>query len=423
MGKLDEQLIQLINNEIEGKGGGFEEFCTLASEVVQPVVKKVFPKNETLYKKAVKQILVRMYQKIEMADMNQIQEWMERFALDVLEKNYPRETAAAKKREARPEQETVKNEESLQKSARTEEQEQDELIAAAMAAFAKLQDGQPEEQVELPEEVQSFFEPEQPKEQDLQDTQELQIEITQPAGQQQETADISQTGPAAQKSDENPAGQTAQESEELSMEDDETEDIEGFSLESDGDEDDGDEFEEEPSDVSSFWNDRSNVKKILIAAIPCVIAVIVVVVLLAGGKKKQPVSVNHSMSTTAKQTETTTVSTQAQPSSQTQTAQSETQEQTERTTAQQTAEQTTKKTQASTKSRTTTQRTQKQDSTESPEKTDDSGDNNTQEDTEPATEEKTKEPETQRPAEEKTTPEATEGTTQNNTKATIKKIQ
>ena len=29
----------------------------------------------------------------------------------------------------------------------------------------------------------------------------------------------------------------------------------------------------------------------------------------------------------------------------------------------------------------------------------------------------------QRPAEEKTTPEATEGTTQNNTKATIKKIQ
>ena len=43
------------------------------------------------------------------------------------------------------------------KSARTEEQEQDELIAAAMAAFAKLQDDQPEEQVELPEEVQSFF--------------------------------------------------------------------------------------------------------------------------------------------------------------------------------------------------------------------------------------------------------------------------
>ena len=417
MGKLDEQLIQLINNEIEGKGGGFEEFCTLASEVVQPVVKKVFPKNETLYKKAVKQILVRMYQKIEMADMNQIQEWMERFALDVLEKNYPRETAAAKKREARPEQETVKNEESLQKSARTEEQEQDELIAAAMAAFAKLQDGQPEEQVELPEEVQSFFEPEQPKEQDLQDTQELQIEITQPAGQQQETADISQTGPAAQKSDENPAGQTAQESEELSMEDDETEDIEGFSLESDG------EFEEEPSDVSSFWNDRSNVKKILIAAIPCVIAVIVVVVLLAGGKKKQPVSVNHSMSTTAKQTETTTVSTQTQSSSQTQTVRSETQEQTERTTAHQTEEQTTKKTQSSTKSSTTTQRTQKQDSTESPEKTDDSGDNNTQKDTEPATEEKTKEPETQHPAEEKTTPEATEGTTQNNTKATIKKIQ
>ena len=198
MGKLDEQLIQLINNEIERKGGGFEEFCTLASEVVQPVVKKVFPKNETLYKKAVKQILVRMYQKIEMADMNQIQEWMERFALDVLEKNYPRETAAAKKREARPEQETVKNEESLQKSARTEEQEQDELIAAAMAAFAKLQDGQPEEQVELPEEVQSFFEPEQPKEQDLQDTQELQIEITQPV---------------ERKSDENPAGQIAQESE------------------------------------------------------------------------------------------------------------------------------------------------------------------------------------------------------------------
>ena len=174
---------------------------------------------------------------------------MERFALDVLEKNYPRETAAAKKREARPEQETVKNEESLQKSARTEEQEQDELIAAAMAAFAKLQDDQPEEQVELPEEVQSFFEPEQPKEQDLQDTQELQIEITQPA---------------AQESDEPPAGQTAQESEELPMEDDETEDIEGFSLESDGDEDDeddGDEFEEESSDVSSFWNDRSNVKK------------------------------------------------------------------------------------------------------------------------------------------------------------------
>ena len=39
------------------------------------------------------------------------------------------------------------------------------------------------------------------------------------------------------------------------------------------------------------------------------------------------------------------------------------------------------------------------------------------------TEEKTKEPETQHPTEEKTTPEATEGTTQNNTKATIKKIQ
>lgn len=411
MGKLDEQLIQLINNEIEGKGGGFEEFCTLASEVVQPVVKKVFPKNETLYKKAVKQILVRMYQKIEIADMNQIQEWMERFALDVLEKNYPRETAAAKKREARPEQEPVKNEESLQKSARTEEQEQDELIAAAMAAFAKLQDDQPEEQVELPEEVQSFFEPEQPKEQDLQDTQELQIEITQPV---------------ERKSDENPAGQIAQESEELPMEDDETEDIEGFSLESDGGEDDGDEFEEEPSDISSFWSDRSNVKKILIAAIPCVIAVIVVVVLLAGGKKKQPVSVNHSMSTTAKQTETTAVSTQTQSSTQAQTPRLETQEQTEqteRTTAHQTAEQTTKKTQASTKSSATTQRTQKQDSTESPEKTDDSGDNNTQKDTEPDTEEKTKEPETQRPTEEKTTPEATEGTTQNNTKATIKKIQ
>ena len=75
------------------------------------------------------------------------------------------------------------------------------------------------------------------------------------------------------------------------------------------------------------------------------------------------------------------------------------------------------------KSSTTTQRTQKQDSTESSEKTDDSGDNNTQKDTEPATEEKTKEPETQHPTEEKTTPEATEGTTQNNTKATIKKIQ
>ena len=145
---------------------------------------------------------------------------------------------SSKKREARPEQETVKNEESLQKSARTEEQEQDELIAAAMAAFAKLQDDQPEEQVELPEEVQSFFEPEQPKEQDLQDTQELQIEITQPV---------------ERKSDENPAGQIAQESEELPMEDDETEDIEGFSLESDGGEDDGDEFEEEPSDISSFW--------------------------------------------------------------------------------------------------------------------------------------------------------------------------
>ena len=417
MGKLDEQLIQLINNEIEGKGGGFEEFCTLASEVVQPVVKKVFLKNEPLYKKAVKKILVRMYQKIEMADMNQIQEWMERFALDVLEKNYPRETAAATGGNfsapviiyfpsiCSP---SFNHEESLQKSARTEEQEQDELIAAAMAAFAKLQDDQPEEQVELPEEVQSFFEPEQPKEQDLQDTQELQIEITQPV---------------ERKSDENPAGQIAQESEELPMEDDETEDIEGFSLESDGGEDDGDEFEEEPSDISSFWSDRSNVKKILIAAIPCVIAVIVVVVLLAGGKKKQPVSVNHSMSTTAKQTETTTVSTQTQSSSQAQTARSETQEQTERTTAHQTEEQTTKKTQASTKSSATTQRTQKQDSTESPEKTDDSGDNNTQKDTEPDTEEKTKEPETQRPTEEKTTPEATEGTTQNNTKATIKKIQ
>ena len=98
MGKLDEQLIQLINNEIEGKGGGFEEFCTLASEVVQPVVKKVFPKNETLYKKAVKQILVRMYQKIEMADMNQIQEWMERFALDVLEKNYPKKEKRGRSR-------------------------------------------------------------------------------------------------------------------------------------------------------------------------------------------------------------------------------------------------------------------------------------------------------------------------------------
>lgn len=112
-----------------------------------------------------------------------------------------------------------------------------------------MQDDQPEEQVELPEEVQSFFEPEQPKEQDLQDTQELQIEITQPV---------------ERKSDENPAGQIAQESEELPMEDDETEDIEGFSLESDGDEDDeddGDEFEEEPSDISSFWSDRSNVKK------------------------------------------------------------------------------------------------------------------------------------------------------------------
>ena len=58
-----------------------------------------------------------------------------------------------------------------------------------------------------------FLEPEQPKEQDLQDTQELQIEITQPA---------------AQESDEPPAGQTAQESEELPMEDDETEDIEGI---------------------------------------------------------------------------------------------------------------------------------------------------------------------------------------------------
>ena len=75
-----------------------------------------------------------------------------------------------------------------------------------------------EAEVELPEEVQSFFEPEQPKEQDLQDTQELQIEITQPV---------------ERKSDENPAGQIAQESEELPMEDDETEDIEGFSLESD----------------------------------------------------------------------------------------------------------------------------------------------------------------------------------------------
>ena len=44
MGKLDEQLIQLINNEIEGKGGGFEEFCTLASEVILPIVKYVFQK-------------------------------------------------------------------------------------------------------------------------------------------------------------------------------------------------------------------------------------------------------------------------------------------------------------------------------------------------------------------------------------------
>ena len=246
MGKLDEQLIQLINNEIEGKGGGFEEFCTLASEVVQPVVKKVFPKNETLYKKAVKQILVRMYQKIEMADMNQIQEWMERFALDVLEKNYPRETAAAKKREARPEQETVKNEESLQKSARTEEQEQDELMRRRWRPLRNCRMTSRRNRWNCRKKYSLFFEPEQPKEQDLQDTQELQIEITQPV---------------ERKSDENPAGQIAQESEELPMEDDETEDIEGFSLESDGGEDDGDEFEEEPSDISSFWSDRSNVKK------------------------------------------------------------------------------------------------------------------------------------------------------------------
>lgn len=51
MGKLDEQLIQLINNEIEGKGGGFEEFCTLASEVVQPVVKKCFRKMKHCIKR------------------------------------------------------------------------------------------------------------------------------------------------------------------------------------------------------------------------------------------------------------------------------------------------------------------------------------------------------------------------------------
>ena len=38
MGKLDEQLIQLINNEIEGKGGGFEEFCTLASAFREAII-------------------------------------------------------------------------------------------------------------------------------------------------------------------------------------------------------------------------------------------------------------------------------------------------------------------------------------------------------------------------------------------------
>lgn len=185
-----------------------------------------------------------MYQKIEMADMNQIQEWMERFALTFW-KRIIQGKRQQQKREARPEQETVKNEESLQKAPGQKNRNRMNSLRRRWRPLRNCRMASRRNRWNCRKKY-SLFEPEQPKEQDLQDTQELQIEITQPV---------------ERKSDENPAGQIAQESEELPMEDDETEDIEGFSLESDGGEDDGDEFEEEPSDISGFWSDRSNVKK------------------------------------------------------------------------------------------------------------------------------------------------------------------
>ena len=151
MGKNDELLIQLIHEEIQGEGGGFEKFCELATDDVFETVKTVFPTNVTQQKKAVKQILVRMYQRIDEADLTDLHTWMHKFSMDVLEKNYPREVKSAKQREQERIQADKAQKAKADKAQGNEpeaeidrEEDQDDLIAAAMAAFERLQDEQPE---------------------------------------------------------------------------------------------------------------------------------------------------------------------------------------------------------------------------------------------------------------------------------------
>lgn len=233
MEKKDELLIQLINEEIQGKGGGFEQFCELLTDEVLAIVKKVFPSNQTQQKKAVKQILVRIYQRIDMADLNNIHEWIEQFAMEVLEKNYPKETAEAKMKQS------------------DEEKDTDELIAAAMAAFEKLQDKQPETSVDI-----------------LKEAEELKLEVQQDFKEYHTES-------------------------EDDYEDDHEDDYEGIYEESEDESDEG----EYKAPYLSERISRQNIKKLMIAAVPCVIALIAVLVIFAGGQKKQSVSVNSDKAT------------------------------------------------------------------------------------------------------------------------------
>ena len=321
MGKNDELLIQLIHEEIQGEGGGFEKFCELATDDVFETVKTVFPTNVTQQKKAVKQILVRMYQRIDEADLTDLHTWMHKFSMDVLEKNYPREVKSAKQREQERIQADKAQKAKADKAQGNEpeaeidrEEDQDDLIAAAMAAFERLQDEQPETQVQIPKEAESFFEPEtedseavSSKKQATQevDTAGIRLESEQNQPEKNPVHEIrvepipevkkenKSTHPVQENAEQqkntgktkNSAKQKkAQKAEERMQEElpdieedlaDDTNDILGDFEE--------DEEKEAAGALAAFFKENANVKKLVIAAVPCVIAVIVVIALLAGG--------------------------------------------------------------------------------------------------------------------------------------------
>lgn len=452
MGKNDELLIQLIHEEIQGEGGGFEKFCELATDDVFETVKTVFPTNVTQQKKAVKQILVRMYQRIDEADLTDLHTWMHKFSMDVLEKNYPREVKSAKQREQERIQADKAQKAKADKAQENEleaeidrEEDQDDLIAAAMAAFERLQDEQPETQVQIPKEAESFFEPEtedskavSSKKQATQevDTAGIQLESEQNQPEKKPVHEI-RVEPIPEVKKENKSAhpvqenaeqqkntakqKKAQKAEERTQEElpdieedlaDDTNDILGDFEE--------DEEKEAVGALAAFFKENANVKKLVIAAVPCVIAVFVVIALLAGGNKNKTATVSNTANTTKAQATTqaettqaatvpTTESTQTAETTQEAVTKEQTTENTKKTTAASNSRTTQAATRRSTTTQQTTERTQESVNETAADDGDDSGSSTGGEDT---TERVTESPtEEQTSKEEKTTQYETQAPT------------